>query len=309
MRYAYLAACSSLLSAIAFLTVAGSPNSAITLAADVPATAPATAPSSVPLSDIEQQIVFPGSRSQGHAYTLVRPPAGCELLALHAPDQTKIAAIFGRPTGGAAGGAKPALLFFYGNGMCMADSMSIVNEFRALGFNVIVVDYPGYGMSGGTPSEAGCYAAADAAYDYLLARNDVDHKRIVACGWSLGSGVAIHLASHRRLAGLATFSAFTNTDHMIERTHLPITLASKFDNLSTIASVSCPIFMAHGTEDPLVPIDMLDQLTKAAKSKLTVVRLSGAAHNDLFQRGGQGLYRKLKTFVNGLPEVAPSTQP
>jgi hypothetical protein len=262
---------------------------------------------------LETQVVFPGSRSQGRADAVVRPPAGCELVALRAADGTKICALFSRATTARSAGAGPALLFFYGNGMCMADSLDVFNQLRRLGFNTIMVDYEGYGMSGGVPTEPGCYAAADAAYDYLLTRDGVDRKRIVATGWSLGAAVAIDLAKRRQVAGLATFSAFTNTEHMSQR--IPkewsavLPLVSRFDNLGKIGAVSCPILMVHGTSDALVPIEMLDRLAQAAKSKVTTIRLEGAGHNDLFERGGDALYQRVKAFVDGLANVPATTRP
>jgi len=286
-----------------FLSMAGmTPGSSLLAADDSPATKPAISP-------VETQIVFPGARSQGQAYAVVEPPEGCELVKLRGTDGTKIMALFGGPITPHAGGAKPALLFFYGNGMCMADSVDLFNRFRKLGLNVITADYEGYGMSDGTPTEGGCYAAADAAYAYLLTRKDVDPKRLVSAGWSLGAAVAIDLASRRHVAGLATFSAFTNTDHMSQRVSASISLVSQFDNLRKIALVPCPIFMAHGTKDPLVPIDMLDSLVKSAKSKVTTLRLDDAGHNDLFYRGGDGLYGSIKTFVDGLSDVPSATRP
>jgi fermentation-respiration switch protein FrsA (DUF1100 family) len=78
-------------------------------------------------------------------------------------------------------------------------------------------------------------------------------------------------------------------------------ITSRFDNLSKISAVRCPIFLAHGTLDPLVPPEMQSRLARAAKSPATLVRVDGAAHNDIFMVGGDSLYRQLKTFVNDLP--------
>jgi pimeloyl-ACP methyl ester carboxylesterase len=261
---------------------------------------------------LQMQLVFPGAQSRGQLNARIYPPAGCELVILDGPDGTKIVGLLGSPIAKAGTHPPPSLLYFYGNGMCMADSLSEFNQFRRLGFNVIVVDYEGYGMSGGEPSEQGCYAAADAAYDYLLTRNDVDKERIVAVGWSLGAAVAIDLASRKHVAGLATFSAFTNISDMgrvLSPGHVEIDLGCQFDNLAKIGSVSCPIFMAHGTADQLVPPEMLDRLAKAAKSKVTIARVSGAGHNDIFQQGGDSLYQQVGAFVSALPPRQPTTEP
>ncbi len=265
------------------------------------------------VSGLEIQLLFPGSRSQGQADAIANPPVGCELVTLHAPGGKKIVAIFGKATGSRPATTRPSILYFYGNGTCMAYSLDVFNRFRGLGFNVIMADYPGYGMSEGSASESGCYATADAQYDYLLTRSDVDKGRMVSAGWSLGAAVAIDLASRRRVAGLATFSAFTNIADMsrtlLKGLPLVIPLSSRFDNLAKIGSVSVPIFMAHGTQDQLVPPEMLDQLAKSAKTAVTTVRVNGAAHNDIFQRGGNSLYQKVKAYVDGLSAVAPTTRP
>jgi pimeloyl-ACP methyl ester carboxylesterase len=92
---------------------------------------------------------------------------------------------------------RPTVIFFYGNGACLAYMGEVFNGFRRLGMNVLVPEYPGYGMSGGKPTEKGFYAAADAGYDYLAQRPDIDHDRIDAAGWSMGSAVAVDLASRR----------------------------------------------------------------------------------------------------------------
>jgi pimeloyl-ACP methyl ester carboxylesterase len=254
---------------------------------------------------LDDRLVFPGFRTQGQPDSIVHPETGRELIKLHGDDGTRIEAMVGKAIGVAHGARlPPSVIYFYGNGMCMADSVDELNRLRRLGFNVIVADYEGYGMSGGTPSEGGCYAVADAEYDYLVKRKDVDPGRIIAVGWSLGAAVAIDLANRRPIAGLVTFSAFTSIPDM-SRAHLnqsapAILLASRFDNLSKIRTVKCPILMAHGTQDQLVPPEMLIRLSAAAKSNVTIVHVNGAGHNDIFERGGDSLDHKVKIFVDSL---------
>src|SRR2546426_8621352 len=96
----------------------------------------------------------------------------------------------------------PALLWFYGNGETVAAIWPIVREFQPPGTAVLVLDYPGYGASGGRATEAALYAAADAAYGALASRPEVDPRRIYVYGRSLGSAVASHTAAHHPVAGL-----------------------------------------------------------------------------------------------------------
>src|SRR2546425_8820803 len=78
------------------------------------------------------------------------------------------------------------LLWFYGNGENVAAIWPIVREFQPPGTAVLVLDYPGYGASGGRATEAALYAAADAAYGALARRPGVAPRRIYGCGRSLG---------------------------------------------------------------------------------------------------------------------------
>ncbi|MGD1278766.1 MAG: alpha/beta hydrolase [Tepidisphaeraceae bacterium] len=253
-------------------------------------------------------IIFPGSATQGRREAMVHPAPGQELLPLTARDGTKIAALLamGQDPGGPAprGQDRPTVLFFYGNAMCLAHCGDLLDELRPLGFNVVIGDYPGYGMSDGRPSEAGCYAAADALYEHVLGRADIDRGKIVAAGWSLGAAVAIDLASRRRVAGLAAFSAFTSSAALARRIvpWLPVSLLlrGQFDSLTKIAKVSCPIMLVHGGRDELIPARMSDRLAQAATTRVFRIRVDDAGHNDLFAIGGARLMQQFKQFVDQL---------
>src|SRR5437773_442309 len=108
----------------------------------------------------------------------------------------------------------PALLWFYGNGETVAAIWPIVREFQPPGTALLVVDYPGYGGSGGRATEAALYAAAEAGYALLATRPGVDPHRIFVYGRSLGSAVAIYTAAHRPVAGLILESPFTSAAAM-----------------------------------------------------------------------------------------------
>jgi fermentation-respiration switch protein FrsA (DUF1100 family) len=175
------------------------------------------------------------------------------------------------------------------------------DRFRRLGANVLIPDFPGYGMSGGRPSEKGFYATADAAYDYLLSRPDVDRDRIVAAGWSMGAAVAIDLASRRKVERLVTISAFTTlpaaAHSLVPWLPTSLIVRSRFDNIGKIPRVTCPIFIAHGTIDNLVPPGMADELAAAAKRKAVVYRVVGGGHNDVFYVGGDSLWGAIRASI------------
>jgi hypothetical protein len=256
---------------------------------------------------IQDKFVFPGSATtQGQHDAILTPSRSYDLLSLPTAGGEKVAAIFGKalqPNGQPLPDAatRPTIVYFYGNGACMAYSTDVFDHVRRLGANIIIPEYEGYGMSPGKPSESGCYAAADAAYNYLLSRNDVDPKKIIAMGWSLGGAVAIDLASRRDIAGIITLSAFTSMPDVAHQMipWLPVSLILKyrFDNLRKLAGISSPILIMHGTQDDLVPFAMAPKLAAAAKGKVTRFDVQGAGHNDIFDVGDVPLWDQIQKFL------------
>ena len=255
---------------------------------------------------LQTSMIFPGAASQGRLESVVRPDPSRELLELKTPDGQRVAACFGWAltldgTRHPDAKSQPTILYFYGNGMCMADALGEFNKLRRLGNNVIVSDYLGYGMSGGQPSEAGCYATAEAVWNHVINRPDVDKDRIVPMGWSLGAGSAIELASTRKVAGLAIFSPFTSVADMARQV-MPffptsLLLRHRFDNESKLPNVTCPILIMHGTHDAIIPFKMSQRLAKIAGDRATFVPVEGADHNDLFDVGGPEMFQTIGAFV------------
>lgn len=262
---------------------------------------------------LQTRLIFPGAQTQGQPDALVRPRGDAELVTLSTADGERVVALFG-PALTRAGethpeaSRRPTLLYFYGNGMCLNDSVEQFDHFRRLGANVLIPDYVGYGMSGGQPGEWGCRATADAAYDHLQSRRDVDPRAIVAAGWSLGGAVAIDLASRRPVAGLAAFSTFTSMVEMARRSFpfLPnaLLLRHRFDSLAKIGRVSCPILIIHGGDDRLIPSAMSDRLAASARPPVTKLTVEGADHNDFFLVGGAQVDEALVRFLESLPPAS-----
>ena len=259
------------------------------------------------LSLLQTSLIFPGAATQGQKHAVVRPMPGTELLSLKTKGGETVAALFGpaltpegRPHPEAR--SRPTVLFFYGNGMCMADAIGIFLELRRQGANVIVCDFVGFGMSSGKPSEQGCYDTADAVYAHAVNRSDIDPKKIVPMGWSLGAATAIDLASRHPVAGLATFSAFTSMSDMARRV-LPIfpsslLLKHRFENEPKLANLACPMFIAHGVRDSIIPSSMSQRLVRIAGDKcVDQMFIDEADHNDFFEVGGPELSARIKAFL------------
>ncbi len=266
------------------------------------------------LSMFQERLIFPGQSSQGKLFAEFVTPRDAERVTLQLPDGTPIVASFG-----AAKGADrklvteprryPTILFFYGNGMCLAYTTDLVEQLRRRGANVMAADYPGYGLSGGHAGEKAFYAAADAMYDYALKRPEVDPARIVPMGWSLGGGVAVDLASRRPAAGLILLSTFSSVGDVAACTMpriFPVRLVLKhrFDSVAKLPSVACPILIGHGTADPIVPFVLSQKLRAAARTPVTYVEVARAGHNDLFETGYRQVYDAIEAFLRPLQAPA-----
>lgn len=179
-----------------------------------------------------------------------------------------------------------AVLLAHGNGGNLTHRGKVAAQLRqTLGAGVLLFDYPGYGKSTGTPTETGCYASADAAYQWLVADRKIAPNRVVLCGESLGGGPAVELATrheHRALVLVFTFTSLPAA----AKSHYPFLpthtfMRTRFDNLAKIGRCPRPVFLVHGTDDRTVPFDHSERLFAAANEPKQFLRLEGKGH-DLF---------------------------
>jgi hypothetical protein len=194
----------------------------------------------------------------------------------------------------------PALLWFYGNGETISAIWPVIREFRPPGAALLVVDYPGYGASGGRAGEAGIYEAGALAYQSLASRPGVDRARIYVYGRSLGSAVATRIAAEHPAAGLILESPFTSARDMAAHHYriVPRFLVRlQLDNLATMGRVHCPVLIFHGTADRIVPIDLGRRLAEAVPGPVEFVMIEGAGHNETYDVGGRAYRDKLAQFV------------
>lgn len=193
-----------------------------------------------------------------------------------------------------------ALLWFYGNGETIGAIWPTIRDFRPPNAALLVLDYPGYGASGGHAGEAAVYEAADLAYQELLKRPEVDRHRIYLYGRSLGSAVATHTAVTQEIAGLILESPFTSARGVAARHYRIVPgflVRLGLDNLENIKRIRCPILIFHGTADKLVPIEMGRAVAADAAGPVEFVMIEGAGHNDTYDVGGKAYKEKLAAFV------------
>jgi len=196
----------------------------------------------------------------------------------------------------------PTLLFFHGNGGNIADRLFKINNFYKIGANVFIIDYRGYGLSEGKPSEAGIYKDAEAAFDYLLTRKEIDPKKIVAYGASLGGAVAVDLATKRDLAGLIIDSSFNNAASMAKRImpFVPSFLfKTKLDSAKKIKNMTIPKLFIHSKEDEIVPFELGRKLYEGAPLPKSFLEIRGA-HVNLHEEDSEKFFNAIDEFLKGL---------
>lgn len=176
-------------------------------------------------------------------------------------------------------GPFPAVIATHGNGELIDFWAEPYEPVRRWGVAVLLVEYPGYGRSGGSPSEASITATVVGAYDRLVARPEIDPDRIVAHGRSLGGGAACALAARRPVRALVLESAFASVRSIARRYGLVGPLVrDPFDNLAVVSGYDGPILIVHGTDDGIIPVDHAHRLHAAALDSEIVLKACG--HND-----------------------------
>ena len=252
---------------------------------------------SVVLWALQEKMTFPAPRAA--LPDPVQTMGYGERIELTMHDGTKLVGWYlpplGRPSPPSA-----ALLWFYGNGETIGAIWPTIRDFRPPNAALLVVDYPGYGASGGRATEAGMYEAADLAYDELRSRRDVDPRRIYAYGRSLGTAAATHIAATHEVAGLILESPFTSARGMAAQHYriFPRFLVHlELDNVGRMRGIHCPTLILHGTADMLVPIRMGRDVAAAAAGPVEFVMIEGAGHNDTYDMGGQRYRDKIAAFV------------
>lgn len=194
----------------------------------------------------------------------------------------------------------PIILFLHGNAGNISHRLDKIRPFVERGYAVFIIDYRGFGKSEGSVSEEGTYKDARAAYEYLNKVKNIPPDQIVAYGESIGSAVAVDLATRVSLAGLILEAPFTQISDMA-KTHYPFIptkiLKTRYDSLSKISSVQTPLLILHGTDDEIVPFRLGQKLFEAANEPKAFYAISGGTHNESFFIGGKEFWDVIFDFL------------
>jgi uncharacterized protein len=196
---------------------------------------------------------------------------------------------------------RPVVLYFHGNGDYLAGFFGRFGNLIADGTGIVALSYRGYAGSSGQPSEQGLLQDAAAAYAFTAARYSAD--KIVAWGFSLGTGVAIALAAEQPIGKLILESPYTSIVDVAASAFwfapVRLLMRDQFRSDQRIARIRVPLLVMHGALDPTIPVVFGERLFALANEPKRFVRLARGGHNDLDHFGAIEIARNFINLARG----------
>jgi fermentation-respiration switch protein FrsA (DUF1100 family) len=248
--------------------------------------------------EVSQVLFYPR-----RAYGLASAPGGVRSIGV----QVESGIVLGGQLYPAAPDA-PAILYFHGNGEIAEDYDDIAPMYTQLGITLLVMDYRGYGTSGGAPTASYLLSDAVAVFEAmgrLLKENGLTPARLYVMGRSLGSAAAIEIAARadERLAGLIVESGLANTLALLARLGLQVRGTEErdgFGNAAKLSRITLPVLIIHGQDDVLIPASDAHELhRRCASPNKQLVLIPRAGHNDLMLVGMKIYMEAIRQFVKG----------
>lgn len=213
--------------------------------------------------------------------------------------------IYGYFIASAVSGEKNVVLYNHGNRDHLQFYWDRAEHFYAMGFNVFIYDYEGYGMSEGEPTESAIYADATAAYEYLKSVRGFSDGQITVYGFSLGGAPSTYLAAsiftpHRLIleAPFASASSLTQSGTLLD---LPGTFVMEgtYNNAERIRANIAPLLVLHGTDDTFIDLEKNGKVIyNNAVSEKQFIAVKGAGHSTIPSTMGVETYRQtVKDFI------------
>lgn len=201
--------------------------------------------------------------------------------------------------------SKGTVLICHGNAGNMGHRLDTIKIFHDMGLNVAIFDYPGYGISTGTPNEKNLYDSAEEVFKTIIDKYNVNPQKTVVFGRSLGAAVAVELVTRMDAAGLIIESGFTCTADMGKELFpfLPTKLivSQNFDSLSKIGNIDIPKLVIHSPDDELIPFKHGKQIFEAAAKPKTFLEISGD-HNE-------GFILSMDVYIKGITSFLSTVIP
>jgi fermentation-respiration switch protein FrsA (DUF1100 family) len=197
---------------------------------------------------------------------------------------------------------RATVLLSHGNGGNISHRLEKIKLLHDLDLSILLFDYRGYGMSTGSPSEAGLYLDAGAMYGYLVNEKRIPAEKIVGYGESLGGAVIVALADKHELGGMILEGSFTSIRDMARKyfPFIPVFVyKTSFDAFEKIKDIKIPKLHFHSRSDEIVPFELGKKLFENAPEPKEFVALQGG-HNDSFIVSEDVFRERIDAFINKL---------
>lgn len=209
----------------------------------------------------------------------------------------------------------PVVVVFHGNAGHMGDRVPKLGPLLDEGFGLFFASYRGYGGNPGKPTEADLTADSRSVLDWLQDQG-VGVDRTVLYGESLGTGVAVTLATERPVAAVVLEAPYTSIAELSQYHYwyLPARwlILDPWDSLQRVPNLRAPLLVLHGDRDPTVPVRYGRRLFAAAPEPKEMLEIEGGGHVDLFdyprvaERVAKFIRTHAATSVGTKPEALPT---
>jgi len=194
----------------------------------------------------------------------------------------------------------PLIIYFGGNAEELSYLIYYADKFK--GWSLALINYRGYGLSEGKPSEKDLYTDAVSIYDYFSKRDDIDNTRIVLIGRSLGTGVATYLAQMRPVKALILVSPYDSIISLGKHHYpfLPVNLLlrHRFDSLSRAPLISAPLLVITAADDTIIPLKHSKKLAEKWGGPHSFKIIEGEDHNTIHDSAEY--WKTINEFLAGL---------
>lgn len=212
-----------------------------------------------------------------------------------------------------AGPEDPHILFFHGNGEIVSDYDTIGPTYNQYGISFLVVDYRGYGQSGGVPTASLLLSDSHPIFREVCSWLEKQGRTglLILMGRSLGSVPALEIAScyQEEIAGLILDSGFARTVPLLKRLGvatetLGISEADGFRNFGKIRNIGKPTLIIHGQRDDIIPLEDADILmANSGSMRKEFMLAAGCGHNDILLHCGEAYFKTISRFAEMLKRL------
>ena len=203
------------------------------------------------------------------------------------------------------------VVYFHGNGGNLSVWSDVLVELWRQGFDVLAIDYRGYGLSTGTPSEQGLYRDVDATLRFVDERPHDRSRPLIYWGRSLGTVMAAYAASRRAPHGIVLESGFPSMRSVLETNPVMWVLSwgssYRMPTVDWMASVRQPTLVLHGDGDSVIPYRLGQRLYAALPGPKTFVTLPGGDHNEPVPPDAEAYWRAVRQFTASLSAARPTS--